>query len=144
MSANSAVTVLRSPSGVGEACSGSTRTVVATNFADAALPLAIPASPASAAAHWPPKSNPRGFSNEQSGQVRPSAVRHFPQNFMPAGFSNSHFAQRIGSLPGVGRPMREYRRNTEQRKQLLESGSDGAVSHSQGLTVHRLPVVDFF
>jgi hypothetical protein len=54
------------------------------------------------------------------GQVRPSAVLHFPQNFVPAGFSNSHFEQRIGGLPNFRRQMREYRRNTGQRKQPRE------------------------
>jgi hypothetical protein len=28
----------------------------------------------------------RGISNEQVGQIRPSAARHFPQNFLPARF----------------------------------------------------------
>jgi hypothetical protein len=68
---------------------------VAAGFDAAAPPLAVPAAPASAAAHWPQKSNPGGFSNEQSGQISTSAVRHFPQNRMPAGLSNSHFEQRI-------------------------------------------------
>jgi hypothetical protein len=67
------------------------------DFASADLPFVIVMSPWSAAAHWPQKSNPGGFSKEQLGQVVPSEVLHFPQNFMPAGFSNSHFGQRIGS-----------------------------------------------
>jgi hypothetical protein len=62
---------------------------------------------------------PERFSNEQLGQVRPSAILHFPQNFMPAGFSNSHFRQRIGS-PHSHWPMREYRPNAVPRKQALE------------------------
>jgi hypothetical protein len=39
---------------------------------------------------------------------------------MAAGFSNSHFEQRIGDLSNSHGPMREYRRNTDQRKQALE------------------------
>jgi hypothetical protein len=98
MSANSTVTVLRSPSRFCEASSATNRTA-GGGFAATAPLVVIPASPRSAAAHWPQKSNPGGFSNEHLGQIRPSAVRHFPQNFMPAGLSNSHFEQRIGSFP---------------------------------------------
>jgi hypothetical protein len=46
-----------------------------------------------------------------------SAEVHCPQNFIPAGFSKPHLEQRIGSPPASRRPMREYRRNTDQRKQ---------------------------
>ena len=124
------------PASVSRHCSGSSRAAIAVEpttsqnstvrcrrspatsagFVVAAAPCVTPRSPCSAAAHWPQKSNPGGFSKAQSGQIRASEARHLPQNFMPGGLSNSHFRQRIGSPPfPEARSLRETERIAKPR-----------------------------
>jgi hypothetical protein len=94
MSANSAVTVLRSPSS--EALSTDSRTVmggVDVSSRGAGGP------DVSAVVHCPQNLKPGGFSELHFGQTSARAVVHCPQNLIPAGFSNPHFEQRT-EIPG--------------------------------------------
>ena len=104
MSANSAVTVLRSPSRASDV-SAVTRTA-SKGFADV-LPLLAPMSTESAAVHWPQNLNPGGFWNWHLGQTNASGSVHWPQNLIPAGFSKPHFEHCIPDPQGAaGRPLR--------------------------------------
>jgi hypothetical protein len=66
----------------------------------------------------------RQFEAPHCGHKRASGAAHFAQNLRPSRLSLPHFEQRIGSSPKFSRPMREYRRNDGQRKQMSE-GSNG-------------------
>src|SRR5439155_12077399 len=91
MSANNAVTVLRSPSSSsGLAIS---RTVI--NDLDR---WGTGAPGTSSVVHCPQNLNPGGFSKRQFGQTNASAVVHCPQNFIPSGLSKPHWEQRIFAL----------------------------------------------
>src|ERR1700691_6089072 len=95
MSANSAVTVLRSPSSVsGEVLSGATRIPGAKpgGIEDAA---AAPASLASRAPHLPQKSEVVGLSDPHFAQCFASAFPHFAQKLFVEGLFVPHFEQRI-------------------------------------------------
>src|SRR6516165_272549 len=88
MSANSAVTVFRSPSRAEVLWASPTFTKdFGRAGADAAGSRAV--------AHWPQNLNPGGLSAWHLGHARANAAAHCPQNFVPAGFSKPHFEQRI-------------------------------------------------
>jgi hypothetical protein len=96
MSANTAVTVLRSPSN--DALSSESLIMMGG--------LEVSSRSAwgpddSAVVHCPQNLKPGGFSKLHFGQTSARAVVHWPQNLIPAGFSNPHFEQRTevrGSL----------------------------------------------
>src|SRR5262249_27175352 len=97
MSANSAVTVLRSPSVSVEASASSAVTRIASA---GVLARTIEAFPASAAPQSPQNFLAAGFSEPHLGQRLPSCAPQSAQNRLPAGFSAPHFEQRISaSLP---------------------------------------------
>src|SRR5208337_5080574 len=92
ISANSAVTVLRSPSRFSEAGAPAVR--IAESFdldaGAAASPRAVP--------HSPQKRLPAGLSAPHFGQRFATAAPQSPQNFLPAGFSVLQFVQRIAII----------------------------------------------
>src|ERR1700675_553363 len=90
MSANSAVTVLRSPSSFSGSGASLTRTVGVSNFFAAAA-----AGPPSAVPHSPQKRLPAGLSALHFGQRFASGAPQSPQNFLPGGFSALQLEQRI-------------------------------------------------
>src|SRR5262249_9916041 len=91
MSANSAVTVLRSPS------TASAFGASSAIWRDHAVFIS---GAKSDAVHCPQNLKPGGFSKRHLGQINASGLVHCPQNFIPSGFSNPHFEQRISaSLP---------------------------------------------
>src|SRR6266404_4587242 len=95
MSANSAVTVLRSPSiASGELLSGATRTLEASPSGDKVAPAA--AAPfVSGAPHLPQKSDVVGLSVLHFAQSLVSAFPHFAQKLLADGLLVPHFEQRI-------------------------------------------------
>src|SRR5229473_1585562 len=94
ISANSAVTVLRSPSIVSEACrAGAMRTPPAAS-ADG-LPPAVAASLPSALPQSTQNFAPGGLSELQFEQRFESGLPHSAQNFLPGIPSVPHFEQRI-------------------------------------------------
>src|SRR5579864_345778 len=96
MSANSAVTVLRSPSfASGELLSGATRTLEAAPSGDE-VATASPAPFVSEAPHLPQKSDVGGFSALHFVQGLVSAFPHFAQKLLADGLLVPHFEQRIG------------------------------------------------
>src|SRR5271156_1416145 len=92
ISANSAVTVLRSPSRFSGAGVSATR--IGEGFDCLAEAAAVGA--ASAVPHSPQKHLSAGLSAPHFGQRFASAAPQSPQNFLPAGFSVLQFEQRIG------------------------------------------------
>ena len=97
MSANSAVTVLRSSSSTsGESLSGATRTLEAEPGGVEVAPAA-PAPLVSGAPHLPQKSDVGGFSALHFAQGLVSAFPHFAQKLLADGLSVPHFEQRIGA-----------------------------------------------
>src|SRR5215469_6501657 len=91
ISANSAVTVLRSPSrAVGSSVSGALGRFDDSGFAQPEPSDVI---------HCPQNLNPGGFSKPHLGHVSASGVVHWPQNFIPPGLSKPHFEQRILTRP---------------------------------------------
>src|SRR5271168_3764701 len=91
ISANSAVTVLRSPSRFSEAGVSATRIGESFDcFAEAA------GGCPSGAPHSPQKRLSAGLSAPHFGQRFASGAPQSPQNFLPAGFSVLQFEQRIG------------------------------------------------
>src|SRR3984893_1914547 len=98
MSANKAVTVLRSPSIGVEAsgCSGVTRTSEANACGDEIAP-AVPAAFVSGAPHLPQKSDVGGFSALHFAQCLASADPHFAQKLLVEGLFVPHLEQRIGA-----------------------------------------------
>jgi hypothetical protein len=96
MSANSAVTVLRSPSiASGELLSGATRTLEADPCC-VEVPATTPAPFVSGAPHFPQKSDVGGFSALHFAQCLESAFPHFAQKLFVEGLFVPHFEQRIG------------------------------------------------
>src|SRR6266478_8227606 len=95
MSANNAVTVLRSPSSVsGELLSGATRTLEA-DPCGVEVATAAPAPFVSGAPHLPQKSDVGGFSALHFAQCFASAFPHFAQKLFVEGLFVPHFEQRI-------------------------------------------------
>ena len=98
MSANSAVTVLRSPSSAsGELLSGATRTLEA-DPCGVEVATAAPAPFASGAPHLPQKLDVGGFSALHFAQCFASAFPHFAQKLFVEGLFVPHFEQPIKSL----------------------------------------------
>src|ERR1700731_4874387 len=97
ISANSAVTVLRSPSGMSDVSrsagviwiSGAAG-VVADGLAETACPF-----PASAAPHSPQNFSAGSFSAPHDAHRAFRGAPHSAQNFLPSRFSVAHFEQRI-------------------------------------------------
>ena len=85
MSANSAVTVFRSPSAISVSAASPTRIDRAAFASDAE----------SGALHCPQNLKPGGFAKLHLGQISASGLLHCPQNFIPSGFSNPHLLQRM-------------------------------------------------
>src|ERR1700689_3887073 len=97
MSANSAVTVLRSPSRFSEAGASAIR--IGESFdldAGAANPRAVPQSPQ--------KRLSAGLSAPHFGQRFASGAPQSPQNLLPGGFSVLQFEQSIGLRGKIGAP----------------------------------------
>ena len=96
MSANSAVTVLRSPSSAsGELRSGATPALEADPFS-VEVATAAPAPFASGAPHLPQKSDVGGFSALHLEQCLASAFPHFAQKLFVEGLLVPQLEQRIG------------------------------------------------
>jgi len=103
MSANRAVTFLRSPSARGEAvCSAEIATSDA--FEEGAGAYAVAFRACSAVPQSPQKRLSGGFSAPHLGHRFSSAAPQSPQNFLPSGVSLPHLGQRISSP--VGRTIR--------------------------------------
>src|SRR5216684_4133761 len=101
MSANSAVTVLRSPSIASEVCrSGAMRTPPAASAADGLPPSAVISVP-SALPQSPQNFFAGGFSAPHRAHRFTSAAPQSPQNRLLAGFSAPHFAQRICPVASI-------------------------------------------
>jgi hypothetical protein len=97
MSANNALTVLRSPSIVAEAfgCPGVSR-ISGTVDAALGVPVAAgPALPASAVPQSSQNAEEGAFSAPHFGQRLESGLSQAAQNFLPVVVSVPHFAQRM-------------------------------------------------
>src|SRR5216684_5851138 len=92
MSANNAVTVLRSPSSASGAASRFTR--IAERSGSALIVDAAVATP-SVVPHSPQNLKGAVFSAPHLGHLTAKGSPHSPQNFRPLGFSDPHFEQRI-------------------------------------------------
>src|SRR5713101_2614693 len=104
ISANSAVTVLRSPSGRFAGSSGAPRAMVcSSDRAGCAAPVELGAtgSAPSIAAHSMQNLAAALFDVPHEGHCSASGAAHPSQNFAPAGFSEPHLEQRIES-PEIG------------------------------------------
>src|SRR6516162_1427696 len=97
MSANRAVTVLRSPSVMGEEsdCSASTRTLIGDSD-DGEVRAGASVLLARVAPHLPQKFDAGGFSVPHFAHGVVSAFPHCTQKLLPGGLSVPHFEQRIG------------------------------------------------
>src|SRR5271166_6280270 len=96
MSANSAVTVLRSPPDASAAsCSNRTRTDGSTTGAADFVPAMAPRATVSAPPHSPQNLNSGEFSNPHRGHLFRSAAPQPPQNFIPPGLSVPQLEHRI-------------------------------------------------
>jgi hypothetical protein len=96
MSANSAVTVLRSPSVSAAEDSAALKLIEAGVLALADwLEAVAPAAPSSAVAHCPQKRAAGEFSNPHFAQRRLNGAAHCSQNLSPSGFSAPQLEQRI-------------------------------------------------
>src|ERR1700756_2183967 len=93
MSANSAVTVLRSPSAVSVSCVILIAVDGCARGFDEAEVVAVLG--ASEAPQSPQKTSPGGFSAPHLLQRLVTALPHFPQKRRPSRISAPHFAQRI-------------------------------------------------
>src|SRR5215469_1316010 len=106
MSANSMVTVLRSPS---NSADGWSAVLWMIDSGNSALVMgrrgdAVPGDDFRGAAHSPQKRAAGEFSNPHFEQRCLNGAAHCSQNFSPSGFSAPHFAQRTRSvLPPVKR-----------------------------------------
>src|SRR5260370_37891765 len=113
MSAKSAVTVLRSPSGTSPVAGSAVTLISAVGAleadAGACVASAIPLPAGSGAPHSPQNLNLGGLSNPHLGQRFASGAAQLPQNFMPCGLSVPHFEQRM-ALPFAKR-RRDCRRS---------------------------------
>src|SRR3984957_14242515 len=97
ISANSAVTILRSPSSVsGELFSGATRTLEADSRGGE-VAAAAPASFVSRVPHLPQKSDVGGFSALHLAQSFASELPHFAQKLLAEGLFVPHFEQSINT-----------------------------------------------
>src|SRR5271167_1611894 len=128
ISANSAVTVLRSPSSAsGELLSGARRRFEADS-GDDEVAAGAPASSASRAPHLPQKSEVGGFSALHCAQRLASALPHFAQKLLAEGLFVPHFEQRIG-LPGniSDRPLVYHAapRRDQHTAQVASRGASG-------------------
>ena len=94
MSANSAVTVLRSPSISSGAAASITRIPESFDLAPEALSRTSSTVP-----HSPQKRLLGGLSALHFGQRFASGAPQSPQNFLLGGFSAPHFEQRISAFP---------------------------------------------
>src|SRR5271167_1713824 len=104
ISANSAVTVLRSPSSAsGELLSAATRTPRAKPGSDG-VAAAAPAPFVSRVPHLPQKSDVGGFSALHFAHCFASASPHFAQKLLVDGLFVPHFEQRIELLESRDRP----------------------------------------
>src|SRR5216683_1302726 len=98
ISANSAVTVLRSPTlESGSGLSRVTRIAEAAGVADTLDRCST--SALSDAAHSAQNRAPGGFSNPHRSHRRLNGAAHWMQNFAPSGFSAEQFWQRIEFQP---------------------------------------------
>src|SRR5713101_3185224 len=95
MSAQSAVTVLRSPSSDADEASDAIRIAGSANFAGS---LRAAGDGVSDAPQSPQKSSPGSFGAPHFAQERASAPPHFEQNLRPSRLSVPHFAQRTSTL----------------------------------------------
>jgi hypothetical protein len=95
MSANSAVTVLRSPSSDADEASDAIRIAGSAAFAGSVWAVGDGVSDAPQS---PQKSSPGSFGAPHLGQERASAPPHFEQNLRPSRLSEPHFAQRTATL----------------------------------------------
>jgi hypothetical protein len=93
ISANNAVTVLRSPSSFSGAGESATRIAASLEFFEAA------GGCPSAAAHSPQNSSLGSFVAPHWGHARAGGAAHFPQNLRPSRLSLPHLAQRIRAFP---------------------------------------------
>src|SRR5262249_18428010 len=107
MSANSAVTVLRSPSGIPPTAGSVNKSISETDTVetgvDALVDIAT-ALGASGAPHWPQNLEPGLLSNPHLGQRALSIVPHWLQNLRPSAFSVPQVVQRIPVV--LNRPAR--------------------------------------
>src|SRR5216683_6125910 len=97
MSANKAVTVLRSPSAIVEVSVCSAVTGMSGAFQENAGDCALAFLAESAAPQSPQNRFTGGLSAPHLGQRFANCAPQSPQNFLPARFSLPHFEQRIGS-----------------------------------------------
>ena len=95
MSANSAVTVLRSPSSDADETSDAMRIAGSAAFAGSVWAAGDGVSDAPQS---PQKSSPGSFAAPHCGQERASAPPHFEQNLRPSRLSVPHFAQHTATL----------------------------------------------
>jgi hypothetical protein len=95
ISANSAVTVLRSPSSDADEASDVIRIAGSAAFAGSVWAAGDRVSDAPQS---PQKSSPVSFGAPHFGQERASAPPHFEQNLRPSRLSVPHFAQRTATL----------------------------------------------
>src|SRR5579863_6200914 len=116
ISANSAVTVLRSPSRFSGAVVSATRIGESFDFFAGAAAAGAP----SAVPHSPQKRLSAGLSLPHFGQRFASAAPQSPQNFLPAGFSVLQFEQRIGFAEKTGDPLLVYHRAPRSDQQAAQ------------------------
>src|SRR5215469_7329625 len=95
MSANSAVTVLRSPSRFSDAGASVTRIWLSRDFFAGAVAAGTPSGPP----HWPQNLAAGAFSKPQAAQGVLNGAPHSLQNFNPSGFSVLHFVHSIYPFP---------------------------------------------
>jgi len=102
MSANSAVTVLRSPSIAIEGSETSRPKRIAGAGEVGGEPSRCSVLPPSAAPQSPQSFDPGAFSAPHFEQGIASPLPHWEQNFLPTAFSAAHFEQRIELLSDKG------------------------------------------
>jgi hypothetical protein len=97
MSANSTVTVLRSPSADTASESASARPALPT-LVSAGLARGVCRVPVNGAAHSPQNRSSGRFSNPHLSHAIPSGAAHAVQNFAPWRLSELQLEQRIGAV----------------------------------------------
>src|SRR5579871_3832623 len=144
MSANSAVTVLRSPSRVSGAGAPVTRMGESADLLADATVAAVPR----AAPHSPQKRLPAGLSARHFGQRFASGAPQSPQNFLLEGFSAPHFEQRTlyPSASPLHYGMLNHRSETKDGIVGPESssfvGMQRCVSQDAPVASHRETAID--
>src|SRR5579872_6921257 len=125
MSANSAVTVLRSASRLSSPDASATRIAASLEILGETAAIGTP----SAAPHSPQKRFPAGLSASHFGQRFGSGAPQSPQNFLPDGLSVLQFGQRIALTEKENPPLVYHRRHGGNRQpgmttagQLAQSG----------------------